>query len=294
MTVGTSLPSRAGVGLKAAHFEKIIDQRPGVGWFEVHAENYMGAGGPVHHHLEQIRKDYPLSIHGVGMSIGSDGPLDQAHLSRLKAVVDRYQPDMVSEHLAWCSHGNVFFNDLLPLPYTEETRKKVCDHVDQLQNVLGQTILLENPSTYIEFETSTRAESTFLNEVADQTGCGLLLDINNVFVSATNHGYRSMDYIRNFPLDRVQEIHLAGHATTTDEDGQLLLIDSHDRQVCDDVWRLYQRTLLLTGRLPTLIEWDGDVPEWEVLYGEACRAEKLLNETVPACSQEEPDRVAAG
>lgn len=294
MTAGTSLPSRAGVGLKAVHYDRVIDEQPDIGWFEVHAENYMGAGGPVHHYLEKIRRNYALSIHGVGLSIGSDGPLDPDHLARLKTVVDRYQPQMVSEHLAWSSHNDVFFNDLLPLPYTEATLQKVCEHIDQLQNTLGRTVLLENPSTYVGFDYNSLTEAGFLERISSRTGCGLLLDINNVLVSATNHDYRPFEYIRNFPLDRVGEIHLAGHATTTDNDGHSLLIDSHDRAVADEVWQLYRRTLQLTGALPTLIERDGDIPEWPVLYAEACIADKLLCDGSPGRSHEEPNHVAAG
>jgi uncharacterized protein (UPF0276 family) len=293
MTIRASLPARAGVGLKAQHYDRIISGEPDVGWFEVHAENYMGAGGPVHYYLEKIRAEYALSIHGVGLSIGSDGPLDPDHLARLKIVVDRYQPEMVSEHLAWSSHNNVFFNDLLPLPYTAATQAKVCEHIDQLQNALGRTVLLENPSTYIGFNNNSLAETGFLSGVARQTGCGLLLDVNNVFVSATNHDYSPFDYICDFALDQVEEIHLAGHARAYDDDGHVLLIDSHDRTVTDEVWQLYRRTIQLTGPLPTLIEWDGDVPEWEVLYAEARTADKLLIDSTSRHSQTEPGHVAA-
>ena len=212
-----SLPPRAGVGLKADHFDRVLDERPDVGWFEVHAENYMGAGGPAHHYLERIRQDYALSIHGVGLSIGSDGPLDPSHLERLKAVVDRYRPEMFSEHLAWSSHGGVFFNDLLPLPYTAETVARVSAHIDHVQNLLGRRMLLENPATYVAFESSTMTETGFLNEVAARTGCGLLLDVNNVFVSAGNHGYSAREYLDDFPVAHVGEIHLAGHAVDTDD-----------------------------------------------------------------------------
>jgi uncharacterized protein (UPF0276 family) len=271
------LPPRAGVGLKGGHFSAVDDGRPDVGWFEVHAENYMGAGGPAHYYLERIREAYPLSIHGVGLSIGSNAPLDPAHLSRLKAVVDRYEPQMFSEHLAWSSHGGVYLNDLLPLPYTSQTLERVSEHIDQVQAVLGRRMLLENPSTYVDFESSTMSETGFLEEVARRTGCGLLLDVNNVYVSATNLGYPALEYIAEFPLERVGEIHLAGHAPDRDEAGRPLLVDAHDRPVADEVWSLYAATLEHTGPLPTLIEWDNDVPEWPVLLNEANAAQQALD-----------------
>ena len=272
-----SLPKRAGVGLKPEHYETVLQEQPDVGWFEVHAENYMGAGGPPHHYLERIRSEYPLSIHGVGLSIGSDAPLDPAHLRRLKTVVDRYQPEVFSEHLAWSSHGGVFFNDLLPLPYTAETVARVSEHVDEVQNTLGRRMLLENPSTYVAFENSTMDEIEFLRRVAERTGCGLLLDVNNVFVSATNHDYPPKEYIKAFPMERVEEIHLGGHAPDQDEDGHDLLIDAHDRAVAREVWSLYSTTLAHSGPLPTLIEWDNDVPGWPVLFSEARAADRLLD-----------------
>lgn len=271
-----TLPPRAGVGLKADHYEVVLEDRPDVGWFEVHAENYMGDGGPAHHYLETIRADYPLSIHGVGLSIGTDGPLDASHLERLKTVVERYQPEMFSEHLAWSSHGGVFFNDLLPLPYTPETLLTVVDHVDQVQNALNRRMLLENPSTYVVFEHSTMSETDFLAEVARRSGCGLLLDVNNVFVSATNHGYDPLACIDEFPLERVGEIHLGGHAPDRDDEGRELLIDAHDRAVDRRVWALYEDTIDRTGALPTLIEWDTDIPEWATLFGQARVADRLL------------------
>lgn len=270
------LPRRAGVGLKAAHYEPVIRDRPDVGWFEVHAENYMGAGGPAHYYLERIRRDYPLSIHGVGLSIGSDGSLDPGHLQRLKTVVDRYQPEAFSEHLAWSGHGGVFFNDLLPLPYTEESAARVSAHIDEVQQTLGRRMLLENPSTYVAFESSTMLETEFLNEVVARSGCGLLLDINNVFVSATNHDFPPLEYLDAFPLGHVAEIHLGGHAPDRDDAGRELLIDAHDRAVADAVWDLYANCIERTGALPTLIEWDNNVPEWPVLFDQARRADATL------------------
>lgn len=270
------LPARAGVGLKAAHYDDVVDDQPDVGWFEVHAENYMGAGGPAHYYLERVRREYPLSIHGVGLSIGSDGPLDPMHLQRLRTVVDRYQPEVFSEHLAWSSHGGVFFNDLLPLPYTTETVARVSEHIDRVQHTLDRQMLLENPSTYVAFESSTMSETEFLKEVVARSGCGLLLDINNVFVSATNHHYPALEYLNDFPLRHVGEIHLGGHAPDRDEEGRDLLIDAHDRAVSDEVWDLYAKCIERTGALPTLIEWDNNVPEWPVLLAQAQRADAIL------------------
>ena len=271
------LPCRAGVGLKADHYRTVLATKPEIGWFEVHAENYMGAGGPPHHYLERIRRDYPLSIHGVGLSIGQDGPLDQDHLDRLRNVVHRYQPEAFSEHLAWSSHGGMFFNDLLPLPYTRETLERVIEHIDQVQSTLGRSMLLENPATYVTFEVSTLEETDFLEEVSRRTGCGLLLDVNNVYVSATNHDYCAAAYIEAFPLGRVGEIHLAGHARDLDEMGHDLLIDAHDRAVAEPVWDLYEAAIVRTGPLPTLIEWDNEVPAWPVLFGQALAAERILS-----------------
>ena len=276
MTVSADIPARAGVGLKAQHYDVILAERPDVGWFEVHAENYMGAGGPPHHYLESIRRDYPLSLHGVGLSIGGEGPLDEAHLARLKALNERYQPGLVSEHLAWSSHNDVFFNDLLPLPYTHEAVTCVSDHIDRLQEVLGRRILLENPSTYVAFEIAEMTEIDFLKAVVARSGCGLLLDVNNVRVSATNLGTSAEDYIDAFPMASVGEIHLGGHARDRDDAGAVLLIDAHDRAVDDKVWSLYARSILRCGRMPSLIEWDDDVPAWKSLFAEARTADRLM------------------
>jgi len=273
----STLPARAGVGLKADHYNAIMEKRPDIGWFEVHAENYMGAGGPAHAWLTRIRCDYPLSVHGVGLSIGSSGPLDRDHLQRLKTVVERYEPEVVSEHLAWSSHGGRFFNDLLPLPYTAETLARVSAHIEQMQEALSRPMLLENPSTYVVFDTSTLSETDFLKEIVKRTGCGLLLDVNNVFVSATNHGWDAAAYLDAFPLQHVGEIHLGGHAPDEDDDGAALLIDAHDRAVDEAVWALYERAITKAGPLPTLIEWDNNIPDWTVLHDQALAAESILD-----------------
>ncbi|MGE0846573.1 MAG: DUF692 family multinuclear iron-containing protein [Flavobacteriaceae bacterium] len=270
------VPPRAGVGLKPDHYEEIAATSPDIGWFEVHPENYMGAGGPPHHFLERIRADYPLSLHGVGLSVGSDGPLDRDHLLRLKALVRRYQPGLFSEHLAWSSHDAVYLNDLLPVPYTRETQARVAEHVEEVQETVGCRMLLENPSTYVRFSGNEMDEVEFLAGIARRTGCGLLLDVNNVYVSATNHAYGAEDYIDRFPVEHVGEIHLGGHSRDEDDAGQPLLIDDHGSAVADPVWKLYARTIGRTGRVPTLIEWDTDVPTWPVLKAEAEAAEALM------------------
>lgn len=267
------LPARPGLGFKPEHYREALTAP--LGFYEVHAENYMGAGGAPHAMLERLHADHAISIHGVGLSIGGAGPLDRDHLARLKTLLDRHQPESFSEHLAWSSHGAAWLNDLLPLPYTDETLATVCAHVDEVQSTLGRRLLLENPATYVTFAESTWAEVDFLREITRRTGCGLLLDVNNVFVSATNHRTDPRAYLADFPLSAVGEIHLAGHEAETLSDGPLL-IDSHSRPVADPVWALFSDLITRTGPLPTLIEWDNDVPAFDVLLAEAARAETLL------------------
>jgi uncharacterized protein (UPF0276 family) len=273
----TALPARAGVGLKPQHYAEIIETSPRIGFFEVHAENYMGAGGPPHDALTRIRRDYPVSLHGVCMSIGGPRPLDKAHLGRFKALVDRYEPALVSEHLAWSTHDTTYFNDLLPLPYTQATLTRVAAHIDEVQERIGRPILLENPSTYVIFPESTMNETEFIGALVRRTGCGLLLDVNNVFVSATNHGYSALDYLSDFPLEHVGEIHLAGHAEQADDEGDLLLIDSHDGPVADAVWKLFEIVIGQAGPIPTLVEWDSAIPDWPLLKAEAAAAQAILD-----------------
>ena len=268
----------AGTSFKHEHLNAILADSPQAGFFEVHAENYMGAGGPPHQALERIRRDHPLSLHGVCMSIGGPQPLDKAHLARFRALVERYEPALVSEHLAWSTHETTYFNDLLPLPYTEATLARVCEHVDEVQEALGRRILIENPSTYVAFASSTMSETDFIRSLARRTGCGLLLDVNNVFVSATNHGYAALDYLADFPLAEVGEIHLAGHCEQSDDEGDPLLIDSHDAPVADAVWKLYAVVIARCGAIPTLIEWDSKIPEWPVLRAEAAAAQAILDQ----------------
>ncbi|MEO0497805.1 MAG: DUF692 domain-containing protein [Pseudomonadota bacterium] len=271
----------AGAGLKAEHVSDILREKPDVGFFEVHAENYMGAGGLPHAQLHAIREQYPVSLHGVGMSIGSSGPLSEDHLARFKRLVEIYQPAMVSEHLAWSTHTDVFYNDLLPLPYTDETLARVAEHVSHMQDFLGRQILIENPSTYVTFSESTWEEGAFMAELAKRSGCGLLFDVNNVYISATNHKTSAEAYIDAYPLHLVKEIHLAGHAEDADDDGDRLLIDAHDRPVHADVWTLYDRVLGHTGALPSLIEWDNDVPTWPILAQEVQRTQLHLGRAAP-------------
>lgn len=271
----------AGTSFKPEHLQAILGANQRRGFFEVHAENYMGAGGPPHRALEAIRRDHPLSLHGVCMSIGGPQPLDKAHLARFRGLVARYQPALVSEHLAWSTHETSFFNDLLPLPYTAATLRNVCDHIDQVQDAIRRPLLLENPSTYVAFRESSMSETDFIRTVTERTGCGLLLDINNVFVSATNHGFSALDYLADFPLARVGEIHLAGHAEQADDEGDLLLIDSHDGPVADAVWKLYEIVVRRRGPVPTLIEWDSKIPDWPVLRAEAAAAQAILDRCSP-------------
>lgn len=272
------LPARAGAGLKPEHYGDILKDKPDMGFFEVHAENYMGAGGLPHRALTAIRNDYPVSVHGVGLSIGAERDLDQNHLDRLKSVVDRYQPGMVSEHLAWSTHESIFLNDLLPLPYTEQVLARVVEHIDHVQETLGRPILIENPSTYVAFKESEMEEVEFIRQMQRRSGCGLLLDVNNVHVSATNQHYDARSYIDAFPLEHVGEIHLGGHAEDSDDSGDVLLIDAHDREISDPVWLLYAYTLSRSGALPTLVEWDNDVPDWPTLFDECKSADAILSE----------------
>lgn len=265
-------PLAAGVGLKRQHAEDIFSGAREVDFFEIHAENYMGAGGQPHHLLGRIRSDYPLSIHGVGLSIGGAGPLDRAHLQRLKRLIERYEPALFSEHLAWSSHDGVFLNDLLPLPYNNVSLAHVCAHVDEVQDTLGVRMLLENPSTYVAFADSSMTEIEFLRTVAKRTGCGLLLDVSNVVVSSVNHGFDSAAYIEAFPIEHVGEFHLAGFAEDCDSDGASFLIDDHGRAVSESAWDLYRRVLNRGCTAPTLIEWDNDVPSFAVLAREAEKA----------------------
>lgn len=281
MLLHSCLPIGIGLGLKVQHVDQILRDRPALAFFEVHAENYMVAGGPFHQHLGAIREGYALSLHGVGLSLGGEQAPDPVHLVRLRELLGRYQPEQFSEHLAWCSHGPSWFNDLLPLAYTPQTLQRICDHIDQTQNALGRRMLIENPSTYLGFRDSNMSETDFLRALVARTGCGLLLDVNNLYVSAVNHGldagrclHRLLD---GLAPNSVGEIHLAGFAEDQDAAGECLLIDNHGSPVAAPVWALYQQALRqLGGPVPTLIERDKHIPALSVLLGEAAYAAHLL------------------
>jgi len=273
-----SIPAQAGVGLKPQHFNDILQLPPDsdtVQWFEIHAENYMGAGGLMHHYLSQIRQRYPLSIHGVGLSLGSFELPCERHLKALKELINRYQPAMVSEHVSWSKHRDTSYNDLLPVPYTDESLDVFCRNIDKTQNALGQQILIENPSSYFLLKDSDYSEVDFINTIARRSGCKLLLDVNNVFVSAANHDFDGADYIESIDAALVEEIHLAGHSVQQLLSGQVR-IDDHGSAVCQQVWDLYALTLRHVGNKPTLIEWDTDVPTWQVLNQQAQIANQQL------------------
>jgi uncharacterized protein (UPF0276 family) len=270
------VPIRAGAGLKSQHYQSVIDEQPDVGWFEVHPENYMGRGGPPLKYLERIRRDYPLSLHSVGTSLGSHLPLDKEHLKQLKLLVDRFEPGLVSEHLSW-SHGYEWYtHDLMPLVYTEESLQNMVEHIDQVQNALQRSILIENPSSYLQFKASEMPEQVFFVEAAKRSGAGLLVDVNNVFVSCSNHGWDIGEYLAEIPFSMVGEIHLSGHSVQQVE-GEILRIDDHGSPVCTEVWALYRHFITESGLAPTLIEWDSNIPEFPDLLQEVSAAQSLMD-----------------
>lgn len=272
-----NLPAQAGIGLRAPHSAEILTSLPDIAWLEVHSENFFGPGGAAIRMLETVREHYPISLHGVGMSLGSIDPLDQNHLRKLKALIHRIQPAAVSEHLCWSSIGGRFLNDLLPLPYSEEALVSVCERIRQAQDFLGRRIMVENVSSYVRLDGATMTEWEFLAEVAQRSDCGILLDVNNIYVSACNHGFSALDYLDAIAGQRIGEIHLAGYETDegepADED---FLVDTHSRPVSEPVWALYEEALRRFGPKPTLIEWDNDIPELAVLLAEAGKAQKSL------------------
>lgn len=270
-----AIPARAGIGLRAAHYAEMLERLPSAGWLEVHSENYFGAGGRPLDALERLREHYPVSLHGVGLSLGSTDPLDVAHLRKLKALIGRIEPGLVSEHLAWGSVGGRHLNDLLPLPYTEEALGHFCSRVNRAQEFLGRRILVENPSSYLQFAESAIPEAEFLREVARATGCAILLDVNNVYVSAFNNGLDARRYLDLIPSRCVAEIHLAGH-TRSGSGRSEILIDTHSAPVADPVWSLYARALERFGPVPTLIEWDAELPSLDILLAQAARAQSLM------------------
>jgi hypothetical protein len=264
-----------GIGFKPVHAARLLGDGVDLEFVEVHAENLMGAGGPVHAQIDAVRAAFPLSVHGVGLSIGGEGPLDDRHLERLARVVARFEPAFVSEHLAWSTHGGVFFNDLLPIAYDAATLERVVRHVQQVQERLQRRVLIENPSTYVALAGSAMEEADFLAELVARSGCGLLLDINNVVVSQHNRDESPARYFERYPLQAVGEIHLAGHAVEVLDDDTLLRIDDHGSPVGDEVWALYGQVVERVGAVPTLIEWDTDVPAFDVLAGEADAARRI-------------------
>lgn len=270
------LPARGGVGLKVHHAQQVLETLPDVGFFEVHAENYMVDGGPFHHYLTRVRENYPLSIHGVALSLGSPEPLDVQHLDALAHLLDRYEPQSFSEHLAWSSHQGIYLNDLLPVAYNLQTLNQVVDHLDQVQTRLKRKILLENPASYLEFDDSELSETAFISEVVARSGCGLLLDVTNVYVTCANHRFDVERYVLDLPLDKVGEIHLAGHALDFGQAGDQILIDSHGAPVDDRVWELYEFVLGIVGPKPTLIERDNKVPPLRELLAESSMADLYL------------------
>ena len=270
------VPLAAGIGLRAPHVDEILTTRPAIPWLEIHPENYLG-GGPAGRALGEIRRDYPLSFHAVGLSLGSVDGVDPHHLKRLHVLADRIEPALISEHLSWSTTGAVYLNHLLPLPYTEESLAVLCRNVDQVQTALGRRILVENPSLYLRFRYSPIPEPEFLNELARRTGCGLLCDVNNIYVTAHNLGLDPVAYLKTLKPALIGEIHLAGHARN-DADGQPILIDDHGSRVAPDVWQLFLQALAFLGRRPTLIEWDTDIPALEVLLGEARAAKRYLTD----------------
>lgn len=272
---GATPTLRAGIGLRAIHHKEVVACGPAVGWFEAHSENYFARGGAARRVIEAVRRSYPLSLHGVGLSIGSTDPLDATHLAEVVRLTRELEPMLVSEHLCWGSAGGRFTNDLLPLPYTEEALRHMVARVGQVQDSLGRQMLIENVSSYLQFEHSQIDEWDFLAELARQSGCGLLLDVNNIYVSAMNHGFDALRFLSGIPRDVVQEIHLAGHSVHTVE-GREIRIDTHSAPVCDAVWNLYSAALERFGPVPTLIEWDSDIPALEVLVAEARKADRKL------------------
>jgi uncharacterized protein len=272
-----SIPAQAGIGLRFAHQREVIETRPQVAWFEVHSENYLG-GGPTPVILDTVRRDYPISLHGVGLSLGSAEGLSEAHLARIRSLIQRVEPGLVSEHLAWSVVDGTYLADLLPLPMTEEALDVVCRNVDHAQSMLGRPLLIENPSTYLRFRHSTIPEWEFLAALAHRTGCGILCDVNNIYVSSCNHGWSAADYLDGLPAPAIGEIHLAGHSVRQLEAGRTLRIDDHGSQVAPAVWDLYAAALDRFGRVPTLIEWDTRIPPLDVLLAQARGAQGILDE----------------
>ena len=267
-----ALPTGAGVCLKPEHYADVLESLSRPAFFEIHAENYLCAGGPAHRYLERIRADSRLSIHGVGLSLAGPEAPDPQQLAARRALLDRYAPDEFSEHLAWSSLRGQYLNDLLPIAYTHESLAQVVANVARTQDALGRRILIENPATYLQFTQSSFSEPQFLAELVRRSGCGLLLDVNNIVVNSVNHGFDPRAYLAALPLHAVGEVHLAGHARRVDSAGREFCIDSHDGPVQPGTWELFDTALQLIGPAPTLIEWDSRLPPWPELAAEAQRA----------------------
>ena len=273
------VPDCTGIGLRAQHYQEILDTLPDIGWLEVHSENYFGDGGRPLYYLNKLALHYPLSFHGVGLSIGSTDRMDLHHLQKLKQLIDQFQPGLVSEHLSWGSFHGTHFNDLFPMPYTHEALDHMVSRVQYIQEYLGRQILIENVSSYLQFDCSEIPEWEFLKQLAAKSGCGILLDVNNIFVNACNHGFDGETFINAIPNAYVQEIHLAGH-TVKQIDGNIILIDTHNQPVTDKVWSLYKTAIKRFGKTSTLIEWDTDLPALSELIYEAHIADNLLNSVI--------------
>ena len=272
-------PARAGIGLRAEHYHEALERRPDLGWFEVHSENYFGKGGRPLHYLEKISEHYPLSLHGVGLSIGSTDELNTTHLDKLKKLISRFEPGLVSEHLSWGSFQGRHFNDLFPMPYTSEALQHMSNQVSRVQDYLGRQILIENVSSYLQFDCSTIPEWEFITELANQSGCGILLDVNNIYVNSKNHAFDPDSFIKAIPIEHVQEIHLAGHTVKQIDDSEIL-IDTHNKCVTDDVWSLYETATRRFKQVPVLIEWDTDIPALDILLDEANKADSILQSNI--------------
>lgn len=265
-----------GIGLRAPHFKDLLIKQPrSIGWVEVHPENYFEGGRAVHL-LDRVRRDYQISLHGVGLSLGSAEPVCETHLAHLKRLTDRYQPFLVSEHVSWSRVGGRYLNDLLPLPYTKATLAMLADHVKLAQDKLDRPLLMENPSTYFGFKENEMSEPEFLAELVSLTGCSLLLDVNNIYVQAQNHGFDPYQYLDCIPMDAVQEIHLAGHTKREESVGETVLIDTHNQPVSPEVWDLYAYTIALKGPCRTLLEWDSDLPTFDILLAEVLKADQIM------------------
>jgi uncharacterized protein (UPF0276 family) len=272
---GNAIPASAGIGLRFPHHAAVLEQKPPIGWMEAHPENYVGGGTPLRY-LDAIRRDYPISLHGVALSLGSADGLDIVHLERLASLARRIEPGLVSEHLSWSIVDGTYLADLLPLPMTEEALEVVCRNVDAAQAHLRRRILIENPSSYLRYRHSTIPEWEFMAAVSHRTGCGILCDVNNIYVSSHNHGFDPLEYLKALPIDAVGELHLAGHTLRDLGDGRSIRIDDHSARVCAGVWSLYEQAIARFGQMPTLIEWDTDIPPLPILLQEAEKADLRL------------------